>query len=363
MLKRVLLNLIIMSISIAIALAVGEVAIRLIKPVYDYRDRSLLFSSPVFKLYSGGSVRYLPHEKIREVAVYNEKIEYDVLYRTNNLGFIDLKDYGPESVPGRSYYAFIGDSFTAGVNGGNPWVPQLRNNNVRAEVYNFGVAGTGFEHFYRLLHDMKNKVTITHIIIVAITDDFFREYWHPLITEGSINFCSVPGLHTSCQPAPIASSIPLAASEEEVRKVAKLKYTEMRAKIDEFNSAKGLRAKLESALYDDSALFYYAKLLLDSYNRTHKPSHIEGAMESMRKIKAEFPAVEIHLVHLPQKYEVMTSNYYLNIASQVSELGISYFPALEKCSWSSDMFFTRDAHPNAYGYKNISRCVSGYLFK
>jgi GDSL-like lipase/acylhydrolase family protein len=360
--KIVLQNILLMVIAVAIVLAIGELAIRWIKPVYDYRDRSLLFSSPTFMLYTGGSVRYYPHEKIREVAVYNDKIEYDVLYNTNNLGFVDSKNYGHESISGKSYYALVGDSFTAGVNGGSPWVPKLRNNKAHAEVYNFGIAATGFEHFYRLLHDMKDKVKITHIIIVAITDDFFRGYWHPLVTDGDISFCSENGTHSRCQPVPVASIIPINAPEGEIREISRNKYREIRAKVDEINAANSLLTKIESVLYDDSAIFYYAKVLLDTYRRSHQPSNIEDAIESMRKIRNEFPLAEIHLIHLPQKYEVMTKNYHINIADQISELGVKYYPALEKCNWSIDMFFPRDGHPNSYGYENITRCVSAYLF-
>lgn len=362
-LKKVLQNVLLVVISISIAIAIGELGIRWIKPVYDYGDRSLLFSSPTFKLYSGGSVRYYPNEKIREAAVYHDKIEYDVVYATNNLGFIDTKNYGYESVPGKKYYAFVGDSFTAGVNSSDPWVSRLRNNKVNAEVYNFGVSGTGFDHFYRLLHDVKDKVKITHIIIVAITDDFFRGFWHPLVVDGNINFCNEPDMHSVCKPIPVSGIIPINATESEVKAVSEIKYKEIRAKVNESIGEKSLRSKLESVLYDDSAIYYYTRVLLDTYKRTHQPSNIEYSIESMRKIRDEFPLAEIHLIHLPQKYEVKTHNYYINIADQISSLGIKYYPALEKCNWSIDMFFTRDAHPNKSGYDNITKCVSSYLFK
>lgn len=361
--RKVLLNILLMTISIVIALVVGELGIRLVKPVYDYRDRSLLFSSSPFKLYTGGSIRYYPDKKIREIAVYNDRIEYDVNYSTNNLGFIDSKNYVYEALPGKKYYALVGDSFTAGVNGGEPWVPTLRNSRLQAEVYNFGVAATGFEHFYRLLHDMKDKLKITHIILVVITDDFFRGYWHPLVVDGNISFCSESLEHSRCQPIPVSSIVPINASADEVRKISKNKYKEIRARIDEINAPSGLRDKIESLLYDDSAIYYYAKVLLDTYKRSNQPSNIEDAIESMRKIRSEFPSAEIHLVHLPQKYEVTTKNYHINVADQVREIGINYYPALEKCSWSKEMFFQRDGHPNRLGYENIARCVSQYLFE
>jgi hypothetical protein len=360
--KKILQNCLLSAVATIIALLAGEMGIRTLKPVYDYRDRSLLFSSPTFKLYTGGSVRYIPHEKIREVAVYNDKIEYDVQYATNNLGCVDTKEYGYESLPGKRYYAFVGDSFTTGVNGGRPWVPRLRNSRLNVEVYNFGVAAAGFDHFYRLLDEMKHKVKITDIVIVAITDDFFRGYWHPVVKDGTISFCSQYGPHPRCEPIPVAGIIPATASGSEVRAISRNRYREIRARINELNAANGLHARLESLLYDDSAIYYYSRLLFDTYRRSHQPSNIEAAVESLRKIRTEFPRAEIRLIHLPQKYEVKTKSYSINVTRQIEDLGISYYPALEKCRWSEDMFFVKDGHPNSSGYENITRCVSGYLF-
>ena len=96
--------------------------------------------------------------------------------------------------------------------------------NKHAEVFNFGVAGTGFEHFYTLLHNMKEKVKITHIIIVAITDDFFRGYWHPIITDDIIGFCSENGIHSRCNPIPVAAIIPINAPEEDIREISRIKF-------------------------------------------------------------------------------------------------------------------------------------------
>jgi hypothetical protein len=360
--KRTLQNVLVATVSVLFSVAAAEFAVRVIKPVYDYRDRSLLFSSHAFKQYSGGSIRYFPNRKIREVAVYNNRIEYDVLYETNNLGFIDSKNYGYGPATAKKYYAFIGDSFTAGVNGGSPWVPKLRTLKDGVEVYSFGVAATGFDHFYLLLHEMKDKVRITDIVIVAITDDFYRGYWHPLEADGKISFCSFGGEHRQCQPIPVAGVIPLNASAAEVLEISRNTYKDIRARVDEINSANGLMAKTESLLYDDSALYYYTRQLIDTYRRSHKPDNIENALASIEKIRAEYPGAVIHLVHLPQKYEVATGNYQLNIARQLQESNVKYFPALEKCRWSTNMFFPHDAHPNRDGYENITKCVAAYLF-
>jgi hypothetical protein len=161
---------------------------------------------------------------------------------------------------------------------------------------------------------------------------------------------------------PIAAIIPINAPESEVRSVSKKKYAEIRAKMKDYNATDSILAKAKAVLYDDSAIYYYSKVLLDRYKRTHRPSNIDYALQELHKIQNEFPSAEIDLIHLPQKYEVLTNNYYINIADQVADMGVNYYPALKNCSWSMDMFFTRDGHPNSRGYENITKCVSGYLF-
>ena len=89
---------------------------------------ALMFSSQTFQLDSNGAVRFEPNKDIRSVSVFNTKIEYDIRFSTNNLGFIDDKDYKYEKDPDKKYYALVGDSFTAGFHGGEPWVPTLRDN-------------------------------------------------------------------------------------------------------------------------------------------------------------------------------------------------------------------------------------------
>lgn len=359
--KKLIQNCLLAAASALLTLMLAEAALSLFMPVYDYRDRSLLFDRQPFKQYSGGSIRHPANTNIREVAVYHDKIEYDVSYHTNNLGFIDTKDYRKEVGAGRRYFAFVGDSFAAGVHGGAAWVPKLRSNRLGAEVYNMGVAGTGFDHFYRLLHDMKGRISITDIIIVAITDDLYRDFWHPYMTGNDIHFCAVPGEHANCQENFVASLLPVDASPEAVKALAGKKYREQRARYRKYAETDSISAKIAAKLYD-SHLYYYGRIVSDSLSRSHPASSVDSAIVSLVKIRADFPDARIKLVHLPQKYEVATRTYASNIREQVTAVGIDYFPALDACTWSTDMFFRRDGHPNRLGYDNIARCVSGYLF-
>ena len=89
-----LLSVLLLFVSLIICFIVGEVAIRFIRPADIFRPkRSLMFTHQTFQLDSKNAVRYMPNNDIRTVAVYNGKIEYDVQFHTNNLGFIDNAEY------------------------------------------------------------------------------------------------------------------------------------------------------------------------------------------------------------------------------------------------------------------------------
>ena len=129
-----------------------EIGIRSLNILPIYK-RALMYSSKTSQLDQNGAVHYEPNKKIRTVTVYNNKIEYDVHFNTNNLGFVDDKDYEYDNAPDKRRYAFVGDSFTAGYHAGASWVPKLRRNieGENIKIFNLGVGGTGIKHFYLLI--------------------------------------------------------------------------------------------------------------------------------------------------------------------------------------------------------------------
>lgn len=357
-LKNIFSNITISFISLSISIALCELILSYLNPNHESIERSLLFSSPTFKLYSSGSVRYYPHQHIREIAVYDNKIVYDVKFKTNNLGLIDTKDYNKESIKGKSYYAFVGDSFTAGIHGGEPWVPKLREriNNQGIELYNLGVEGTSFEHFYRLLIDLKRHIDITSIVIVAISDDFNRPCWYPVIDKEEIffYFCGYIDLA-------VGRIVPIDISNDEILRISKEIVNNKNQ--PPVNGQANVSSRL-FRLLGKSQLFQYGKKALGTFSANSDNSiNIDNALTNLKAIKAEFPSAEMHLIHLPAKNEVENKRYMTsNIAAEIEPLGIRYYPALEKCTWESTMFYDQDGHPNATGYENVSKCVSQYLF-
>jgi len=162
--------------------------------------------------------------------VYDGSIEYDVRYHTNNLGFIDDRDYpDPTATPPTSQqYAVVGNSFTAGIHGGKPWVPALRADLTAAlgqtEVYNLGVEGTGMQHFADLLVSFARDRPFTHVVIVAISNDFQRPRWRPEMAPDGLHFCPADEMPQRLHGATTATIIGYNDSDAEV-----LEHTRRRA--------------------------------------------------------------------------------------------------------------------------------------
>lgn len=347
--QRLLPKIVLILISTIVGLGIGEIAVRSLGLGQNFQ-RSLLFSSPTWQQDAENAIRYLPNRKIRTVAVYNANIEYDVQFRTNNLGFIDHVDYVRDSVSNRKHYAFVGDSFTAGYHGGEPWVPQLRDRvrDRNTGIYNLGIDGTGVEHFSRLLKSVDLQLSFTTIVIVAISNDFRRNYWYPRVQGNDIGFCREKVDPPEC--GPIARIIPQDSAVAEVQKIAKQMADDREEDIGISRQSRllALFRQIKRNLFDQPV---------------YSEKHVERSLLLLKEIRDAFPLAEIHLVHLPQKEEVAMGAYLLDFGGRVEGTGIRYFPALKQCNWSGDMYFKHDAHPNGAGYKNISSCVSNYLFR
>jgi phage tail protein X len=167
-------------ISFAVSLLLGEAALRLLPdPAQSPKKPPQLryFWSHNYLTTTGkGAVRARPRQSVREIATCGDRIEFDIKFKTNNLGFIDTVDYG--EMPGyQRFFAIVGDSYTAGT-GATPWITTLREDLQTAfpniQVYNLGFVGTGVLQFAALLEETLKELPITDIIILVIADDFGR---------------------------------------------------------------------------------------------------------------------------------------------------------------------------------------------
>jgi hypothetical protein len=306
-------------------------------------------------------MRYIPDERIRTIAVYDGIIEFDYQFLTNNFGFIDNRDYEEmNDGTGKENYAFVGDSFTTG-HGVGPWVPALResihtiNNNI--EIYDLGVDASGIEHYYRLLKSTKEQLGFTDIVILTISNDFYREFEYPLTSNHEIRFCPESLKISECSKQPYAIKIiDFDSSEKEILDLA-------RSMQESGEQYRGNRTRIWARYLEFSYFWRLTKhILTTKYKYSRDDVLVQQSLGALKKIKELFPGAEIYLIHLPEKGEVATHRYLLDIGQDIEQIGINYYPALSECDWSNDMFFSIDAHPNKLGYSNITNCVSDFLF-
>jgi lysophospholipase L1-like esterase len=357
--KHWLANLVLLVISLLICGIIGEVSVRVFHLLPS--QRSLLFSQAAFQMGEYECVKYVSNEDIRTVAVYDQEIAYDVRFHTNNLGLIDDQDYfRPDSAGEKRHFAFVGDSFTAGFHGGQPWVPGLRAHlpSDLAEVYNLGVSGAGFEHFYRLLKNVGQTIPFTDIFILGISNDFGRMFWYPASDSVGIYFCMENTPASECmQNNYVIRMIPEEASKEELLENARKNYAEREA-IN--NAGRPLKKLFKRSQFITFLVFSIRQLSAPAVSPVEL--NYPYSLEALRKIKEDYPAANIHFIHLPQKSEVIQGHYSLeHIKGDIEKLGISYFPALEKGNWDKSMFFESDSHPNKKGYAQITNAVLDYL--
>ncbi len=326
--------------------------------------RALLWSPNFFKLDHSGAVRHVANSTLREAAVYNGKVEYDSLFQTNNWGLIDTQDY-EESLSlddGVTRIAIVGDSFTAGTHGNNPWVPRLREavpgiQGQRYEIYNLGVSATGLDHFVRLLKSVALQVALDHIVLAPISGDFERAYWIPVQSNQGTHLCITGRSEDDCaQDLPIGRALTGDATSDEVLHTAAMHLRDANTRLR--------KNPLRQTLKRSRLVRFVLERLRSQQARGSlgKKEPSEHALNLLSEISLRFPKTTLHLIHLPQKHEIHQGSYDTIISpSAVQKRRVNYFAALSECPWDVEMFYPNDSHPNAKGYDSILSCVSRYL--
>ena len=365
-------NLLLVVTSIIMALLVGELILRQTEMGhYAVSDRVLFYTSPSFERYDDDTVRYASDTSIRSVAVYGNHVDYDVVYRSNNMGFIDHVPYLP-TPSGVRNIVFVGDSFTAGSGSSRPWVGQLREmlDQPHTRIYSLGVGGAGIQQFARLLHSFDKSIGMSEANIMAISDDFFRRPWYPAEGDDGVWFCFEDRTAGDCRSAspPIIHAIERDATHDAIRALADDIYR--RKGIDDSGDGFQLRrfriytvfCDAMGALLDMDSLTGLCPHLDRFEYRTYRKGEVYlGSIEALRALMEQFPKTRFRLFHIPEKVEVHEGKYSVNLAQELVALNIEYIPLLNACGWRDDMFHKYDSHPNDRGYANLSECMVKYL--
>ena len=354
--------------SLCVSFAVGEGVIRLLEQD-PFPQTRLMYSSRHWDLDDRGAVRHLPNEAVRMVSVYDDTVEFDVSFQTNNLGLVDHRDYSSAS-DSREQYAFVGDSFTHGT-GADPWVPKLRDE-LRAagrqiEIYNLGVNGASVQHFRKLLSSVAAELPISHIVVITISNDFLRPWWIPVVDQS--------GWPLACRDPPACTNVrrltPIIEYDASAADVVRAHHAitaevTARRPVDPWWK----RALSQSRLYVTlrRGVGRIAPRVGPTQDQAiaddlEDPRLLDVNLEALAGIRADFPDLPITLAHFPQWQEVEGGRYQLDFSEPSEQLRVDYFPALMRCQWSREMYHRVNRHPNASGYDNFAGCLSRHLFQ
>jgi hypothetical protein len=333
-----------------------------VRLLIDRRPQSTVaISSPHFVLDANGAVRHIPNEKVRMVSILEDSLEFDVIYQTNRQGLVDHRDYPVASGSGRRY-AFAGDSFTYGM-GADPWVPQLRDR-VRAggadiDIYNLGVNGASVQHFRALLSSVASELPVTDVVVIPISNDFYRPWWVPVHASDGTKMCWDPPDCTS-----VRSLYPIVDYDARPDALVR-QYQDMRAAR---LAAQPAEPSWKRILWRSELYLLTRRRLLQLFRAPERdpydledPARLDVNLEALAGIRRDFPTLPITLALFPQVDEVQQGAYHLDLAQAASHLDIDYFPALTRCSWSTDMYHRANLHPNARGYRSFADCLWRHL--
>jgi lysophospholipase L1-like esterase len=303
-------------------------------------SRTLFWSSPLFTMDSMGAVSYTPDTTVRQAAVYGGKIEYDVTYEINNLGLVDDQDYNASSA--RRRVAIVGDSFTEGIHGGVPWVPALRRRWLGAdtEVYNLGISATGIVQFHRLLRRVSRQVSFNEIVIVAISNDFYRDVWYSLVVDGEVKLCRPEVTETDCRNASPVAYV-AQPGDDVVGMASRLETSRVHSRL----------GRVATILWQRGMAWWRNRGVM------------QKSLTALEDIWREFPDIPVTVVHVPEREEAIAGRYGLEIRAEVEQRGMAYVPALNACGWSPALYLHLDSHPNQRGYDAIARCVEEHVLK
>ena len=331
-----------------------EIAVRIADPPLLHVGETVLLLSAVPQRDGQGGIRFEPNIAVREVVVAGDKIEYDVRFRTNNRGRVDHRDYVDRDTDER-VYAVVGDSYAMGVEGGEPWLPKLRDE-TGLELYNFGMGAVGVAEFSRILGQEGADLWFSDIVVIAISDDFTRPLFDLEVVGKDVWFCVQGQSNEQCRARPAIVHL-------------------VDFDIDEPGLLARARAARASSAASDGGggivlrLLKYSKLLV-FLKRLTKPPVYSGSLQTelgeqnlqaLAGLRGAFPDRRLWFIHVPDKFETGRRRYDINLGETVTSYGFEYLPALERCEFTPDLFYEHDNHLNREGYQLLSECVRELL--
>lgn len=337
-------------IIICISLLLLEVTLRIyFDDFLYYAENRFLFVEPYsFENKSDNFWAYRENTEFKVAAVYHfgklgSHIEYRCTYKSNNLGLIQNSDFEPDS----EAMLVMGDSFTEG-HGGCPWFYELEKNLGDIRIVNGGLQGTGFHQWAALLDYLQERsVTPTAIVIIAISDDFFRpQYTWPQEYLDCLN------LKGPCDARNVWGSLENITNNDFLISAAEERYQQ------HFSERKD-RSAFSHWLRHNIYITKFSELIWHNFTgKSPRRTEHELPDYTMKSILTIRESVNgnFKLILVPMRDEIALralNNRSLVARKALSSAGLDW----SECQLAQGDYMTFDGHPNASGYQKISDCA------
>ena len=269
------------------------------------------------------------HSEVRHLAYFPTQNgtytpEFDCRFRSDEHGFLsNLVRYQ------ESETLVLGDSFTVGV-GGCDWISDL-SHSTRASTYFAAFPGYGAMHWIKVLNHLEAQHKPQRVLIVFITDDFFRGDWvYPQEQIDCVSLLAACGGTLFYFPA--------------VGDMATIAF-ERAAAHRQFQTA-WIRFK-EGTKQHLVATYTLWRMLTQ---RAHRPANtIEDSIAAVREIASRYPT---KLLWVNERGEARRGDGRTAMVARALR-GLD----VENCGIPDNEFLPRDNHPNAKGYGRLRACV------
>jgi hypothetical protein len=292
-----------------------------------FGDQRISFISQGAFQNRAGYPAYRPDSEIREVAYYPASNgtmtrEYECTYRSDRLGFLSNSIRYEEAE-----ILLLGDSNAQG-QGGCAWLPRL-GHDVRSRVYSAAVFGHGVKHWRNVLADLEKIRAPAKVLIIFITDDFFRTDW--VFDDAQLACISGHGDCHGMYWHPLSVNMAEEAAERYARR-------------NPNSGAADLKALTKYHLIATYTLFR----MMVGHQQVERRAFGES-LEIVATIAAKYP---LKLIWVNEHGEVAGPGPRTRLLEQ----RLKGFD-VTRCSIPLQGFLPRDRHPNRQGYDVLKSCV------
>lgn len=347
--------------------------------IYNGYIQSLPESQPGAYLYQwntnpflqlpNGAVTGKPNTPAHLTCTLADATVFDTPMHTNNLGLFDTRQYHKDPAA-RKRIALVGDSYTQGI-GSIPWIPDLAvrlEKDFPVQLFGLGITGTGFENFDLLLEHYEQELSFTDIIILAIEDDFARMRWYPLASEGFFWFCPISLTPEACVQTLTFQRV-LDHKDSPGAPPPPARFHQAAHSYQRF-PARTWYTRLLRPLIAQSALLNFLNARRHDYlayrrkkSGTYLSPRFPENLAALQSIISRYGKARVTLVRFPAKYEVEHGFYEYDSRQKLEPLVGKYIDLWEHCSFTIDMYHSRDHHFHAEGYAAFSHCFEQHVLK